>query len=99
MIKKILLILITLFLPPVGVFIVAGCGADLLINIALTLLGFLPGHVHAFWLEHVYFRRRDEIRAGTYDGRLQSGIYSQKVQRGGMSEVPVQGAGVPPAVV
>jgi hypothetical protein len=26
--------------PPVGVFIVAGCGADVLINIALTILGY-----------------------------------------------------------
>jgi hypothetical protein len=25
--------------PPVGVYAVAGCGADLLINIALTILG------------------------------------------------------------
>lgn len=25
-------------------FIVAGCGADLLINICLTILGYLPGH-------------------------------------------------------
>lgn len=25
--------------PPAGVFIIAGCGADLLINICLTILG------------------------------------------------------------
>lgn len=25
--------------PPVGVFLIAGCGADLLINICLTVLG------------------------------------------------------------
>lgn len=31
--------------PPVGVYCVAGCGADLLINICLTLLGYFPGHV------------------------------------------------------
>jgi hypothetical protein len=30
--------------PPIGVFIVAGCGADLLINICLTLLGFVIPH-------------------------------------------------------
>ena len=27
--------------PPVGVFMIAGCGADLLINVCLTLLGFV----------------------------------------------------------
>jgi len=32
--------------PPVGVFLVAGCGADLLINILLTVLGYFPGHIH-----------------------------------------------------
>jgi uncharacterized membrane protein YqaE (UPF0057 family) len=40
MISHILLILITIFLPPVGVFMIAGCGADLLINICLTCLGY-----------------------------------------------------------
>lgn len=29
--------------PPVGVAMIAGCGADLLINICLTLLGYVPG--------------------------------------------------------
>ncbi len=27
--------------PPIGVFMIAGCGADLLINILLTCLGFV----------------------------------------------------------
>jgi len=95
MIKTILLILVTIFLPPVGVFIVAGCGADVLINIALTILGYFPGHIHAFYVEYIYYKRRDEIRAGTYDGSHASGIYSQKVQHGGMTvQPPVQ-----PAVV
>ncbi|KAG9197939.1 hypothetical protein B5807_08783 [Epicoccum nigrum] len=95
MIKTILLILVTIFLPPVGVFIVAGCGADVLINIALTILGYFPGHIHAFYVEYIYYKRRDEIRAGTYDGSHASGIYSQKVQHGGMRDVAVQ----PPAAV
>ncbi|KAF2764050.1 hypothetical protein EJ03DRAFT_332198 [Teratosphaeria nubilosa] len=32
--------------PPLGAFFVAGCGADLLINILLTILGYFPGHIH-----------------------------------------------------
>ncbi|KAJ8114735.1 hypothetical protein OPT61_g3452 [Boeremia exigua] len=101
MIKTILLIIITIFFPPVGVFLVAGCGADLLINILLTILGYFPGHVHAFYIEYVYYKRRDEIRAGTYDGSNAPGVYSTKVQHGGQKNVAVQPAPVagdmPPA--
>jgi uncharacterized membrane protein YqaE (UPF0057 family) len=39
--KTLLLILITIFVPPIGVFLVAGCGMDLLINILLTCLGYV----------------------------------------------------------
>lgn len=39
MIATVLLVILTIFLPPVGVYCVAGCGADLLINILLTVLG------------------------------------------------------------
>lgn len=69
--------------PPVGVFLVAGCGVDLLINILLTLLGYFPGHIHAFYIEYVYVKRRDEVRAGILDARPAPGVYSQKVQNGG----------------
>ncbi|KIJ68988.1 hypothetical protein HYDPIDRAFT_79695 [Hydnomerulius pinastri MD-312] len=37
-------------LPPLGVFFERGCGADLLINICLTILGWLPGIVHALYI-------------------------------------------------
>ncbi|OAL46884.1 UPF0057-domain-containing protein [Pyrenochaeta sp. DS3sAY3a] len=95
MIKAILLIIITIFIPPIGVFAVAGCGVDLLINILLTILGYFPGHIHAFYLEYIYFKRRDEVRAGTWNGRPAPGVYSQKVQmggqRGGVVVPPPQG--------
>ena len=39
---------------------ISGCSADLLINICLTCLGYLPGHIHAFYLEWVYFDRREK---------------------------------------
>ena len=29
--------------PPVGVFMIAGCGADLFVNVCLTILGYFPG--------------------------------------------------------
>ncbi|KAK3621336.1 hypothetical protein LTR56_001284 [Elasticomyces elasticus] len=82
MISAILLVIITIFLPPVGVFLIAGCGADLLINILLTCLGYFPGHIHAFYLEYVYFKRRDDMAAGIASAPAQ-GVYSDRVQNGG----------------
>ena len=80
----ILIILITIFLPPVGVFMVAGCGADLFVNICLTLLGVIPGHIHAFYVEYVYFDRREKGRMGQLGEDRAPGVYSDRVQSGGM---------------
>ncbi|PWY80280.1 UPF0057-domain-containing protein [Aspergillus sclerotioniger CBS 115572] len=40
-------IIFAIILPPLGVFLERGCGADFLINICLTILGWLPGVIHA----------------------------------------------------
>jgi len=48
--NKLLLIILSLFLPPVAVFLKRGAGKDLLINIVLCLILFLPGVIHALWL-------------------------------------------------
>ncbi|KAJ5137356.1 stress response RCI peptide [Penicillium atrosanguineum] len=40
--------------PPLGVFLERGCGADLLINICLTILGWIPGVIHAFYIIFKY---------------------------------------------
>ena len=45
--KKILLIVIAFFLPPLAVGIKEGLGVSLLISIILTLLLWLPGFIHA----------------------------------------------------
>ncbi|KAJ7905396.1 plasma membrane proteolipid 3, partial [Mycena olivaceomarginata] len=39
-----------IILPPLGVFLERGCGADLLINILLTVLGWIPGVIHALYI-------------------------------------------------
>jgi hypothetical protein len=62
---------------------VAGCGADLIINILLTLLGYIPGHIHAFYVEYIYFDRRDRARRGQLTGQIAPGVYSDRVQAGG----------------
>ncbi|OAQ30326.1 cation transport-related protein [Linnemannia elongata AG-77] len=33
--------------PPLGVLLERGCGPDLLINILLTILGFIPGMLYS----------------------------------------------------
>ncbi|KAH8106717.1 UPF0057-domain-containing protein [Cristinia sonorae] len=43
-------ILFAILLPPIGVALERGCGADLLINILLTCLGYIPGIIHALYI-------------------------------------------------
>lgn len=43
---KILLIILACFFPFISVYIVKGAGRDLLINILLCLLFYLPGIIH-----------------------------------------------------
>ncbi|PON24025.1 hypothetical protein TGAM01_v207036 [Trichoderma gamsii] len=78
-------IFITIIFPPLGAWAVAGCGMDLVINIFLTILGYLPGHIHAFYLEYVYYDRRQQAREGYAPPRRAPGIYSEKVQTGGQA--------------
>jgi len=48
--NKVVLIIIAILLPPIAVFLKNGAGKDLIINIVLCLLMFIPGVVHAIWL-------------------------------------------------
>ncbi|KAK0544934.1 hypothetical protein OC845_005350 [Tilletia horrida] len=52
--SDILLYFVALILPPVSVFVKRGCGADFWINIALSLLGWLPGLIHAWYIVSKY---------------------------------------------
>lgn len=46
----ILKIVAAIVLPPLGVFLTMGVGQALIINILLTLLGWIPGVIHALWV-------------------------------------------------
>lgn len=46
----VLRILLAILLPPVGVFLQVGIGLHFWLNILLTLLGYIPGIVHAVWV-------------------------------------------------
>ncbi|KAF3014006.1 plasma membrane proteolipid Pmp3 [Neopestalotiopsis sp. 37M] len=43
-------IILAIILPPVGVFLERGCGADFCINVLLTILGYIPGIIHALYI-------------------------------------------------
>ncbi|KAA0016837.1 YqaE/Pmp3 family membrane protein [Salinicola corii] len=43
-------IIFAILLPPVGVFLQVGLGLQFWINIVLTLLGYIPGIIHAIWI-------------------------------------------------
>ena len=43
-------VLLAILLPPVGVFLTVGFGGQFWLNILLTLLGYIPGIVHAVWI-------------------------------------------------
>ncbi|MDZ8106961.1 MAG: YqaE/Pmp3 family membrane protein [Nostoc sp. DedQUE12a] len=47
---KLVRYLLGLLVPPLGVFLTVGVGPTLIINILLTLLGWLPGSIHAVWV-------------------------------------------------
>lgn len=46
---KLLRILLAVLVPPVGIFLTYGLSATLVINILLTLLGWVPGMIHGLW--------------------------------------------------
>ena len=43
-------LLVAIFLPPLGVFLEVGIGLHFWLNILLTLLGYIPGIIHAVWV-------------------------------------------------
>ena len=47
---SILNLVLAILLPPVGAFLQVGATKHFFINIVLTLLGGIPGVIHAVWL-------------------------------------------------
>lgn len=48
--NKLAFIIISIFLPPVAVFLKNGAGKDLIINIILCFFFWVPAIIHALWL-------------------------------------------------
>ncbi|KAK4127644.1 UPF0057-domain-containing protein [Parathielavia appendiculata] len=81
----ILVAILSFLFPPLGVAIMAGCGADLLINVLLTIWLWFPGVIHAFYLLFVYYDRRDRYKIGAPPLQRAPFVWSDKVQSGGMA--------------
>jgi uncharacterized membrane protein YqaE (UPF0057 family) len=43
-------VLLSIILPPLGVFLQEGLGKHFWINVLLTILGYIPGIIHAVWV-------------------------------------------------
>lgn len=43
-------VLLSILLPPLGVFLQVGLGLHFWLNILLTICGYIPGIVHAVWI-------------------------------------------------
>jgi len=50
MLSDLLKILLAVFLPPLGVLMEVGFTKHFFINIVLTILGFIPGIIHAVYI-------------------------------------------------
>ncbi|KAJ1659764.1 hypothetical protein IWQ61_001191 [Dispira simplex] len=52
--RDVLLCILGFFFPPLAAFIKRRCSADFIINCALTVLGHVPGVIHAWYLIYKY---------------------------------------------
>jgi len=43
-------IILAILLPPLGVFLQVGLGGQFWLNILLTMLGYVPGVIHALYV-------------------------------------------------
>jgi uncharacterized membrane protein YqaE (UPF0057 family) len=48
-VMKILHLLLGIAIPPLGVFLTYGLSTTFLVNVLLTLLGWIPGSIHGIW--------------------------------------------------
>lgn len=48
-----------------------------------TVCSYIPGHIHAFYLEYIYYDRREQAREGRFAAGRAPGVYSDRVQSGG----------------
>ena len=52
--NKVVAILISIFLPPLAVYLKKGVDKDLIINIVLCFLFYIPAIIHALWISGIF---------------------------------------------
>ncbi len=54
----VLKIILAIFLPPLAAFMEVGLSGQFWLNVLLTIIGFIPGQIHAIWLvvSHAHMR-------------------------------------------
>ena len=43
-------LVLSVIIPPVGVFLQVGLSGQFWLNVLLTILGYIPGLIHAVWI-------------------------------------------------
>ncbi|TVY83492.1 Plasma membrane proteolipid [Lachnellula suecica] len=61
---QILAFVLSWILPPVSVWFTEGFGVDFWINVLLTILGFIPGSIHATYIWIVWTERKWQTHHG-----------------------------------
>ncbi|CZR61809.1 uncharacterized protein PAC_11706 [Phialocephala subalpina] len=61
---QIIAFVLSFFLPPIAVWFTEGFGIDFWINIILTILGFIPGSIHATYIWVVWIERKWQTHHG-----------------------------------
>lgn len=49
-VKDIIRLIVSLIIPPLGVFLQVGLSGHFWLNVLLTLLGYIPGIIHAAYV-------------------------------------------------
>ena len=71
-------IVLTIILPPLGVLLGKGFGWAFILNIILTILGYIPGLIHAFWVQTKNYRFSGCIHPRHGANRYDAGRSGQK---------------------
>lgn len=64
LLESIIMVVLAVVFPPLPVLIERGCSGTLLINVLLTLLGWLPGVIHSVFVSVIEPRRSGMVGRG-----------------------------------
>ncbi|KAH8828819.1 hypothetical protein DL96DRAFT_1814146 [Flagelloscypha sp. PMI_526] len=74
--SNVILIIVAVVFPPAVAAMISGCSCDLFLSILLSLFGYWPGILHAFWLIHIKITAEEERDAQIESGHPRSHAYT-----------------------